>query len=292
MKNTYDEFYPVALTIAGSDSGGGAGIQADLRTFSAAGIYGCSVITAVTAQNPRQISKQEVMTPELVKAQFDAVVSAMAVRAAKTGMLGSGAVVRTLIKCLEKKRFPLVVDPVMISTSGRRLLDDDGLDAMKNGLLQLADMITPNLPEAEWLLGRKLSGQDDCIQGAQELAERFDCRVLLKGGHVPEQGRKVCDIVVMDNKVMLLTSPRVEDLSEFAAHGTGCTLSSAIVAMLARNENWKDALTGAKSFVYGSLCEVANVGKELECMYPPLDDYSSQVSLRVFNPGTGSRGRK
>jgi len=296
LKNISDEFYPVAMTIAGSDSGGGAGIQADLRTFSAAGIYGCSVITAVTAQNPRQVSGCEVMPPDLIKAQYNAIVSSMAVRAAKTGMLGNGAAVRILIRCLENKSFPLIVDPVMIASSGAKLLDAEGMEIVKNEFLHLADMVTPNLPEAEWLLGRKLRDQNDYVQGASELAERYKCGVLLKTGHAPGPSDLIADVAVIDNKTMLLTSPRVTDLEEYAAHGTGCTLSSAITAMLARGEKWRDALLGAKSFVYGSLCEVAHVGKKLDCMYPPLDDYSGQVGLKNLTPGkknvSGTRRQK
>ena len=290
MKNTQDEFYPVALTIAGSDSGGGAGIQADLRSFNAAGVFGCSVITAVTAQNPRAVAAFEAVSPELVAAQFNSVTSALAVKAVKTGMLANAAVVKTVIDCLKKKPLPLVVDPVMISTSGARLLDDEGMQLMKNELLPLADLVTPNIPEAEWLLQRKLFSEDDYIDAALAIADLCKGNCLLKTGHAAASGNQISDIAVIGKKVWLLSSPRVGDLGEYASHGTGCTLSSAITAMLAVGNNLKDALRTAKAYVYGSLCETAVIGKDIEAMYPPLEDYSRAVSLRSLKPDAGAKG--
>lgn len=292
MKNNQQEFYPVALTIAGSDSGGGAGIQADLRTFSAAGVYGCSVITAVTAQNPREVISYEAVSCELLKAQYEAVIGTIAVKAIKVGMLANESIVKCLCKCLKNNKLPLVVDPVMISTSNTPLLDEKGLVAVKEQLLPMADMITPNLPEAQWLLNRKLASFDDYAEAALELASIYKCHVLLKTGHAPNTG-KASDIVVLDGKCYLLSSPAVNDLGEFTAHGTGCTLSSAITAMLASNSSWKDALKAAKAYVYGSLCETAVIGKELDAMYPPLDDYSSMVSLTPYDKnGRKVKGKK
>ena len=279
MKDHQEDFYPVAMTIAGSDSGGGAGIQADLRTFNAAGVFGCSVITAITAQNPREITHVAAMTPETVEAQFRTVISALAVKAVKTGMLANASIVKTVAGLLKKHRFPLVVDPVMISTSGTRLLDEDGLQAMKNELLPLANMITPNIPEAEWLTGSKLRNQADYIQAAMLLAQNYKCNVLLKTGHSADKGSKICDIAIIDQTAYLLASPRVGDLSEYASHGTGCTLSSGITAMLAAGCSWKDALRAAKAHVYGALNETAHIGKDLDGMYPPLEDHSKFITL-------------
>lgn len=282
MKSNLDEFYPAALTIAGSDSGGGAGIQADLRTFNAAGVFGCSVITAVTAQNPRQVSYVEVMPPKVVAAQIKAVLGTLAVRAVKTGMLGNAEVVHTVAKELQNCKLPLIVDPVMISTSGKELLDASGREALKNELLVAADLITPNLPEAEWLLKRKLSNQSDYVDAALQLAENYNCNVLLKTGHAMT-GKQASDIAVINQKVWSFSSPRLEDLSEFASHGTGCTLSAGITAMISLGNSWKDAIRAAKAHVYGALCETALIGRELEGMYPPLEDYSSQISVRCLS---------
>lgn len=276
------------MTIAGSDSGGGAGIQADLRTFNAAGVFGCSVITAITAQNPREITHVAAMAPETVEAQFRTVLSALAVKAVKTGMLANANIVKTVAGLLKKHRLPLVVDPVMISTSGSRLLDEAGLQAMKNELLPLASMITPNIPEAEWLTGSKLRNQPDYIKAATLLAQEYKCNVLLKTGHSAENGNRICDIAIIDQTPYLLASPRIGDLSEYASHGTGCTLSSGITAMLAANCSWKDALRAAKAHVYGALNETAHIGKELDGMYPPLEDYSKFVTLAKLTPANTS----
>jgi len=291
LKKQQEEFYPVALTIAGSDSGGGAGIQADLRTFNAAGVYGCSVITAVTAQNPRQVAAIRVMDPEIVQAQIESVLSALAVKAIKTGMLGNAPVVKAVSTALKKYKLPLIVDPVMISSSGSKLLDEAGLQAMIEDLLPLADLITPNLPEAEFLLGKKLADPTEYAVATQALAEKFQCNCLLKTGHALS-GDKVSDIAVLDGKVLLLTSPRVHDLEAVATHGTGCTLSSAITAMTATGSSWRDALYAAKAYVYGSLCETAHIGKNLDGMYPPLEDYSKLVSLRSYQPAGSRKGKR
>ena len=183
VKKSSEEFYPVALTIAGSDSGGGAGIQADLRTFNAAGVFGCSVITALTAQNPREVLRVDPTAPEMVASQMEAVFSAFAVAAVKTGMLADAAIVRTVAAGLRGRKIPLVVDPVMISTSGTRLLEADAMRALREELLPLADYLTPNIPEAEWLLERKLRGADDYAAAALECSERWKLGCLLKTGH-------------------------------------------------------------------------------------------------------------
>ena len=279
MKNQQEEFYPAALTIAGSDSGGGAGIQADLRTFNAAGVYGCSVITAVTAQNPRQVAGIAAIAPEMVKSQLECVFSAIAVKAVKTGMLANAKIVETVAEVLKKHNLPLIVDPVMISTSGSALLDKDGCEAMKKLLLPMASLITPNIPEAEYLTGRKLKNEKDYAEAAMFLADTYKCNILLKTGHAAAAG-KISDVAVLEKKLYLLTSPRVNDLEKYTTHGTGCTLSSGIAAMIAAGNNWKDALIAAKAHVFGALNETAHIGKKLDAMYPPLEDYTSSVSLR------------
>lgn len=282
------ERIPVALTIAGSDSGGGAGIQADLRTFSANGVFGTSAITAVTSQNPTAVARVDALPPDAVAEQIRSVLDVIDIRAIKTGMLFSAGIIQRVAECLKPVKLPLVVDPVMISTSGSRLLDEAGLQAMKNELLPLASMITPNIPEAEWLTGSKLRNQPDYIKAATLLAQEYKCNVLLKTGHSAENGNRICDIAIIDQTPYLLASPRIGDLSEYASHGTGCTLSSGITAMLAANCSWKDALRAAKAHVYGALNETAHIGKELDGMYPPLEDYSKFVTLAKLTPANTS----
>ena len=289
VKKTSEEFYPVALTIAGSDSGGGAGIQADLRTFNAAGVFGCSVITAITAQNPRRVLGVAPVAPEMVAQQLDAVLEALAVAAVKTGMLANAAIVRTVAGKLRGRKIPLVVDPVMISTSGTRLLEAGAMDALKEELLPLADFMTPNLPEAEWLLGRKLQHRDDYAAAALECADRWKLGCLLKTGHASGEN-SATDFFALDGVLYALSSPRLDQLTAFAAHGTGCTLSSAIAASLAGGAPWKTALKEAKAHVFGALCEVAHIGDGIDGMYPPLENYLDRVALRPL-PGTAQSGK-
>ncbi len=274
------EFYPVALTIAGSDSGGGAGIQADLRTFSAFGVYGCSVITAVTSQNPFKVGRVDPMSQEAVAAQFDAVKSAFRIGAVKTGMLFGESIINTIAPELEKLNVPLVVDPVMVATSGAKLLQDSAVKAMKDKLLPVAAWITPNLKEAELLLECRIGSLKDMADAAKRGAEKWNCGFIVKGGHLGERGSKVSDIVAYEGKVYQLTSPAAE--TTMAAHGTGCTFSAAAAAGLALKFPWKKALCAAKGFVFGSLEEAVQVGEELEAMYPPEDTYLGLTKLFPF----------
>ena len=293
MKKSSEEFYPVALTIAGSDSGGGAGIQADLRTFNAAGVFGCSVITALTAQNPRQVLRVDPTDPAMVAAQLDAVFAALAVAAIKTGMLANRAIVHTVAQKLAGRAIPLVVDPVMISTIGTRLLEEDAMHALREELLPLADYLTPNIPEAEWLLERKLRAPEDYMAAALECSQRWQCGCLLKTGHASGIAQAT-DFFARDGMVYALTSPRLDQLPKPAAHGTGCTLSSAIAAALAAGAPWKVALKEAKAHVFGALSEIAHIGHDLDGMYPPLENYVAQISLKLLN-GTApaaKRGRR
>ncbi len=289
MKQTTEEFYPVALTVAGSDSGGGAGIQADLRTFNAAGVYGCSVITAITAQNPRRVLEVAPVAAETVARQFDAVFEALAVGAVKTGMLANREIVHVTAEKLRGRNLPVVVDPVMISTSGARLLEKNAMETLKNELLEVAAMVTPNLPEAEWLLDAKLHTPDEFADAAREIARRWHVNCLLKTGHaVHGVEGKAMDFAVFDNRLYTLSSPLVPDLTPFAAHGTGCSLSSAIAASLAGGADWKDALKAAKAYVFGALMETAHIGPDLDGMYPPLENYSSEIVCRGCEPASGA----
>ena len=267
---------PNILTIAGSDSGGGAGIQADLKTIMALDGYGMSVITALTAQNGLGVTGIHAPEPEFVVLQLRAVLDGFPVHAAKTGMLFSAEIVSAVAACMARHELPLVVDPVMVSTSGSMLLKEDAVEALKNELFPLADWITPNLPEAELLLGRKLKGEADYIDAARECHERWGAAVLLKSGHAPA-GRFANDFICREGCVYRLSSKRLPDRGQ--SHGTGCTLSSALAAALALEMPWKSALCEAKAFVLGSLAEYVEIGPGVPAMYPPVDDRVEQVRL-------------
>ena len=291
VKNNQEEFYPAALTIAASDSGGGSGIQADLRTFNAAGVYGCSVITAVNAQNPRQITASCAVDEKLVKAQMENVFSAIAVKAVKTGMLANAKIVKTVAEVLKKHKLPLIVDPMMFSASGAKLADDETISTIAKELLPLASLIILNLPEAEYLTGRKLKNDKDYTDCAMLLADTFHCNILLKTTHSALPG-KVCDTVVLDKKLYYLAAPVLDDMEEYTDHGCGCTLSSGITAMIAAGNNFRNALTAAAAHVFGALSETAHIGKNLDAMYPPLDDYSSAITLRSLEKNSERKGTR
>jgi hydroxymethylpyrimidine/phosphomethylpyrimidine kinase len=233
---------PNTLTIAGSDSGGGAGIQADLKTFHTRGTHGLTVITAVTSQNTRGVTAVHTLPLAHIRSQIGAVFDDFPVAAVKTGMLGSAAVTRLVAKEMrQRKPAWLVVDPVMIATSGARLLDEDALEAMVTRLIPLADVLTPNLPEAEALLGRPLGRDMDAV-GADLLA--LGARgVLLKGGH--GRGREVVDRFYDANGVSEVRHPRLP----FEGHGSGCTLASAVAAGLARGKSPHAAVREAIAWV-------------------------------------------
>ena len=277
-KHVQTELYPVALTVAGSDSGGGAGIQADLRTFNAFGVFGCSAVTAVTAQNPAEVRRIDLIPPEGVRAQLETVLAKIAVCAAKTGMLGSAANIRAVAEVFKTTRIKLVVDPVMVSTSGAKLLPDDAIATLREELLPRADCLTPNLPEAELLLGRKLAGADAYAAAARELAARWECVCILKTGHASDLDAATDYAALADGRCFAVTTPRLPDPGR-ASHGTGCTFSAALAAVLAQRQGWKTAVAQAKSFVYGSLAEPAAIGKDLSAMYPPVEDYDRLVRI-------------
>jgi hydroxymethylpyrimidine/phosphomethylpyrimidine kinase len=245
---------PSALTIAGSDSSAGAGIQADLKTFAALGVYGTSAITAITAQNTQRVSEVFELPPELVAAQIDAVVCDIRPDAVKTGMLSSVAIVEAVAaKVREHSLSPLVVDPVMVAKSGDRLLREDAVAALREQLLPLATVLTPNLPEAEVLLGRPLASWDDIRAGAQELIAMGAQAVVMKGGHVPALARRtgtVTDLLYDGQEFHEYTASRVDTTS---THGTGCTFASAIAAGLARGESLRGSVAMAKAYVTKAL---------------------------------------
>ena len=237
-----------AITIAGSDSGGGAGIQADLKTFAALGVHGLSAITAITAQNTRRVSAIHPVPLKHLRAQLDALFEDFPIAAAKTGMLGDAKTTRCVARELAKRKPAwLVADPVMIATSGARLLDRDAIRVLRDELIPLADVLTPNLPEAEALLGIKIKTTRDAERAAQALLDLGARAVLLKGGHA--RGREVLDLYADARGLMELRHPRLN----IQAHGTGCTLSAALAAYLAKATAPRTAARQATHFVQRAL---------------------------------------
>ena len=279
-KKSCDEFYPVALTVAGSDSGGGAGIQADLRTFNAFGVFGCSAVTAVTSQNPLEVRRIDALPPESVKSQMEAVLDKLAVRWAKSGMLADAGIVEAVAAVVKSRKLPLVCDPVMVSTSGARLLEPAAAERVRELLLPTAKWITPNLTEAELLLGRRIGSLEQCADAAKALFDLCGASVLLKTGHA-KYTDEAADVICREGRLYKLSAPRVETLP-CAPHGTGCTLSAALAAALAAGASWKQAACEAKAFVLGSLSESACIGREIFAMYPPVADFSQSVTLREW----------
>ena len=253
---------PIALTIAGSDSSGGAGIQADLKTFTVLGVYGASVVTALTAQNTEGVFAVEHVAADFVRAQFDAVMSDLSVGAIKTGMLGSHSIIESIAKSIEQtktrrnKPIPLIVDPVMIATSGDRLIDEDATDGLKHHLFPLASLITPNLAEAAVLLDcAPATSLEDMENQARALLKLGCDAVLLKGGHLPlaggtDGGRRAVDVLWDGAGQMVGDMPWVDTPN---THGTGCTLSAAICAALAAGASLRAAVSEAKRFVWQAL---------------------------------------
>ncbi len=235
----------IALTIAGSDSGGGAGIQADLKTFSALGVYGASVITAVTAQNTRAVTAVEAISSALIRAQIEAVFADLPPQAVKTGMLGDSQTICTVAESLAAVALPyLVIDPVMVAKSGDKLLADAAIATLRERLIPLATLITPNLPEAGELLGRPVITRDDMPQAAADLLALGCHAVLLKGGHLA--GDASDDLLLTTGGATWLSAARHPGKN---THGTGCTLSAAITAGLARGLALVDAVHAAKDYI-------------------------------------------
>jgi hydroxymethylpyrimidine/phosphomethylpyrimidine kinase len=253
---------PRALTIAGSDSGGGAGIQADLKTFCAFGVYGMSALTAVTAQNTLGVSGVAVLTPDMVTAQIRAVVEDIGVDATKTGMLANAAIVRAVAEAVRRGGLgPLVVDPVMVSKHGDLLLEEEARAALRDELLPLATVVTPNVPEAAALLGcrpEELEGLEARRQAAAELLRLGPRHVVLKGGHGSADPAEAVDIWYDGLSYTELRAPRLRSRH---THGTGCTFSAAVTAGLARGLDVGAALREAKSFVTWALEHAPGLGR-------------------------------
>ena len=239
------------LTIAGSDSGGGAGIQADLKTIMALGGYGMSVITALTAQNTLGVTAIHAVPVDFVAAQMDAVLSDIGADAIKIGMLFSPELIRTVADGLRRHGAKnIVLDPVMVAQSGDKLLQDEAVAAIKEHLIPLADLITPNLPEASVLLDREITSEADLSAAAPDLAAMGAGNVLIKGGHLESENSDDCLYLGDEQRLVTLAGERVVTRNN---HGTGCTLSSAIAAYLARGEDMETAVRLGKDYITGAI---------------------------------------
>ena len=251
---------PIALTIAGSDPSGGAGIQADLKTFCARGVYGAAVLTALTAQNTTGVSDIHAPPPEFVAEQLRMVLEDLDVGAAKTGMLFSATIIEAIAPLLKLTRFPLVVDPVCVAQSGARLLREDAVEALRATMLPLAALITPNLPEAEVLSGIAVGKPEKTFHAMEKLIDMGAGAVLLKGGHAQaEAGGQVVDyLMTAKGEVDTIPHPRIGSGS---LHGTGCSLAAAVAAELAKGLPLSEAVTEARAWLQRAIAGAYPVGK-------------------------------
>ncbi len=257
MTQPFQKFqYPRLLSIAGSDSGGGAGIQADLKTFSALGCFGMTAITALTAQNTTGVRAIHAVPPDMLRDQIDAVLEDIGVDAVKVGMLHSPEIVQAVASAIDRHALPYVVlDPVMVATSGAVLIDSPAITALVRELFGRAVLITPNLDEASLLVGRTLRSEDDMQAAAHELLAKGAKAVLIKGGHLA--GEVVSDLLQISGAAPhWMRAPRIATAN---THGTGCTLSSAIAAYLALGNTLADAVEAARTYVRGALAAGAAV---------------------------------
>jgi len=284
---------PRALTIAGSDSGGGAGIQADLKTFAALGVHGMSAITAITAQNTVAVTAVQDIDPEVVRAQIEAVVEDIGIDSAKTGMLHVSETIKIVAEEIEKYGFPVVVDPVMIAKSGAALLKPEATETLVKKLLPLATVVTPNAMEAEVLSGVKIGNLEDGRKAAEKIAILGPKAVVVKGGHMLQVENKAIDILFYNGEFKLFGAERYETKTD---HGTGCSFSSAIAAELAKGRGIPEAVETAKEFVnraikygfqigrgHGPLNPMANLYNEAE-KYMVLKNLKEAVRLLEENP--------
>jgi hydroxymethylpyrimidine/phosphomethylpyrimidine kinase len=245
-----------ALTIAGSDSGGGAGIQADLKTFAAIGVFGTSALTSITAQNTLGVRMIQDLSLEIIKAQIDAVFEDIGVDALKTGMLNSREIIETVVESIKNRGVPIVVDPVMVAASGARLQREDAVEVLLNKLLPIATIVTPNLHEAEIIAGLEIKDIVDMERAAKEIKKIGSRNVLIKGGHLV--GEEVVDILYNGAEYVYFKSPRIKTKN---LHGTGCTFSASITAYLARGSSVKEAVELSKRFMEKAIMFSLSIGK-------------------------------
>jgi hydroxymethylpyrimidine/phosphomethylpyrimidine kinase len=256
----------VSMTIAGSDSGGGAGIQADLKTFAALGVYGTSVITAVTAQNTVEVRKAMELPIDLVGAQIDAVVEDIGVDGAKTGMLASSEVIEIVAQRIDEHQLKrLVVDPVMVAKSGDRLLREDAVESLVERLIPLAMVVTPNLPEAERLVGFAVEDEDSMRRAAKAIVELGAGSAVIKGGHA--RGEESVDLLFTGKRFRRFRTKRLESRN---THGTGCTFSAAIAARLAMGCSIEKSVEDAKEYLTRALARGVDIGRG----HGPVDHFA------------------
>ena len=267
----------IALTIAGSDSGAGAGIQADLKTFAAFGVYGVTVLTAVTAQNTTGVRAVQEMSTEVIAAQIEAVADDFEIGALKTGMLSSAGIIETVVEAVRRRRLgPLVVDPVMVAKSGARLLREDAVEALRTRLLPLADVVTPNLPEAEALTGLRLGSIAERVAAGRAILDLGARAVVVKGGHGEED--PVLDLLIDRHGVREFRAPRRHTPH---THGTGCTFSAAIAAGLARGRALDDAVAEARAYLDRALAQAPGIGHG----HGPLNHFPLANPVEVSSAG-------
>jgi hydroxymethylpyrimidine/phosphomethylpyrimidine kinase len=248
----------VALTIAGSDSSGGAGIQADLKTFAALGVYGTSAITAVTAQSTVGVMESLALPADLVTAQIEAVAGDIEIHAAKTGMLADAAIVEAVAAAIKEMELPfVVVDPVMAATGGDRLLDDDGVQMLISELLPLAHVVTPNIPEAEALSGRRIASKDDAQEAARRIQGMGPAAVIITGGHGPDP-KEISDLLFDGEHFSIFRTPRITTPN---THGTGCTFAAAVAAYLALGQGIAAAAERSQQYVAGAIRHSLAIGR-------------------------------
>ena len=270
--------YPVVLSIAGSDSSGGAGIQADLKTFSALGVYGATAITAITAQNTLGVHSQLALTPEIVYEQIIAVIDDIHPQAIKIGMLSNTNIVIAVADALSKYSIPIILDPVIVSSSGHRLLSVDAIDAIKERLLPMTTLLTPNIPDMIALTNMPLVSDEDKLKAALLLMDYGITAILIKGGH--EDGEEKKDILYIKTKneikVSYHSSPTIPTKN---IHGTGCTLSSAIAAFIARELPLEEAIIKAKEYITDAIRYGANI--EIGKGYGPVNHGFNPLKMMI-----------
>ena len=271
--------YPCILTIAGSDCSGGAGIQADIKTISALGAYAASAVTAITVQNTCGVTGVHPVPPAYVKAQIEAVMTDIRPRAVKIGMINDAGIIRAIAENLKRYTpYYIVLDPVMISTSGHKLMEEDAITALTSQLMPLATLITPNLHEAEALAGKKISTVGGMVTAARELLAFGSQAVLVKGGHLEEE--EMCDVLYIkgEDQPHHFSSPKIESRN---THGTGCTLSSAIATYLALGEPLEEAVRKAKAYVYQGILS----GKDVHIGegHGPLNHFFAPAPMRIIS---------
>lgn len=266
----------VALTIAGSDSGGGAGIQADLKTFHRFGVFGTSAIAAITAQNTLGVTEWQAVPVRLVRAQIEAVASDLFPAAVKTGMLGSAEIIAAVAETIRRYELPhYVLDPVMVATSGDLLVESGAVAAIREELVPLADLITPNADEGAVLAGFPINNRDDMRRAAESIAAMGARAVLIKGGHIRGEDPRIVVDLLYDGELTEFRHDRIETTS---THGTGCTLSAAIAAELAKGATLRDAVGSAIDFVHEAIRTAPGLGRG----HGPLNHFAGSAPTNSF----------